>query len=181
MPDESYEFVTQQLMIPPSWIHFAQVRPSPSSLEIPLTQTSQATSAKYKGDCFEQYYALLTADEHNLAHPVAVLELAPEAVLRNDMVLLRKLFLPFGDTRTISDWDLGGQVRIVPPAANDELTLRTRFTSITQIASKSSKEDTSRLLEGDSCCSASSILYRRWLREGQVSNSERAYQRCKVA
>lgn len=70
---------------------------------------AQAVAAKAKGDVFGHYKLLLAADDFGAAHRVAVVELGPEAVIRNDLALLARLFQVFDPLET-TGWEDGGKV-----------------------------------------------------------------------
>lgn len=107
--DDSEAFLVEQLKIPSAWLFAAQVR---VSLRLFLAdKPGQAFAAKYNGDVFLEYQLLLGAKQLDEAHGIVVLELAPEAILRNDLVMLRRLLEPF-DPRLVSDWNQGGKVRL---------------------------------------------------------------------
>ncbi len=92
MTDAESTFLTETLRIPPTWVYAAQ-----------------AVAAKAKGDLFGEYKLLLEAEAFGPAHRVAVVELAPEAVIRNDFALVRRLFEVF-DPQETSGWEDGGKV-----------------------------------------------------------------------
>lgn len=53
------------------------------------------------------------ADEHKFACDIAVLELAPEVVIRQDYDLLRSIFRGLAPEK-IDDWAIRGKVRFFP-------------------------------------------------------------------
>lgn len=65
----------------------------------------------------------MAAEQFTLAHGIVVIELAPEAVLRNDMNLLRKLFEPFRG-QAVSGWEAGGEVRFLDSIALSKTKIR---------------------------------------------------------
>ncbi|KAI5477610.1 hypothetical protein MNV49_006097 [Pseudohyphozyma bogoriensis] len=89
---DAFEFLTTTLKIPDTWIYAAQ-----------------AFTEKYNGDIFAEYKLLLAAKMPVEAHEIVVNFLAPEAVVRNDLVLLRRLLEPF-DPRLVADWEAGGKI-----------------------------------------------------------------------
>lgn len=101
--DELNEFLTEALKVPATWIHSAQ-----------------ATLDRYNGDVFSQYKSLLAAEEHSTAHRIAVVDLAPEAIIRNDLTLLRRLFDVF-EPQDTADWESGGRVYVDYADCIDEL------------------------------------------------------------
>jgi nuclear pore complex protein Nup98-Nup96 len=62
-----------------------------------------------RGDVFEAYHLYLQAGLHNAAHDLAVFELAPEAVIRNDLELLKVLFERFVG-HVVEEWHVRGKV-----------------------------------------------------------------------
>jgi hypothetical protein len=90
---------------------------SPSAFTISLSSTvlllilaiPQAVQAKYNDDPYLQYQLHLAADDQNPAHQIVVTELAPEAIMRNDLDLLRRLLDRFQDSR-VEGWNEGGKV-----------------------------------------------------------------------
>ena len=70
----------------------------------------------YEFDCgnvYTAYELYITAQQYNAAHNIAVLELAPDAVIRKDIELLRNLFNPLATTgrrEKIDGWFVRGQV-----------------------------------------------------------------------
>lgn len=67
-----------------------------------------------QGDIFGAYELYLSAQLWNAAHDLAVLELAPDAILRRDIELLRELFEPFdldGRRDQVNGWFVRGKVR----------------------------------------------------------------------
>lgn len=65
--------------------------------------------ALYKGNVFEAYELFLSAGLYNPAHDLAVLELAPDAVIRKDLELLKELFAKFSE-RPVDGWHIRGKV-----------------------------------------------------------------------
>lgn len=62
-----------------------------------------------KGKIFEAYELFLSAGLYNPAHDLAVLELAPDAVIRKDLELLKELFSKFSE-RPVTTWHVRGKV-----------------------------------------------------------------------
>lgn len=58
---------------------------------------------------YQAYELYLTAQLYNAAHDIAVLELAPDAIIRKDLDLLKDIFERF-TTRRVDDWNLRGKV-----------------------------------------------------------------------
>ncbi|KAJ3519162.1 hypothetical protein NMY22_g13327 [Coprinellus aureogranulatus] len=84
------------------------------SLKIPMTwvQEAKAEYALDQGDIYNAYELYLSAQLWNAAHDLAVLELAPDAILRRDNELLKELFEPFdldGRRDQISGWFIRGK------------------------------------------------------------------------
>ncbi|KAK7681366.1 hypothetical protein QCA50_015457 [Cerrena zonata] len=81
------------------------------SLKIPLTWVNEAkaTFALSEGDVFSAYELYLSADMYNAAHNLAVLELAPDAVIRQDLGLLSDLFQRF-EGQPVDGWSIRGKL-----------------------------------------------------------------------
>ena len=62
-----------------------------------------------EGDIFSAYELYLSAEMYNAAHNLAVLELAPDAVIRQDLDLLNDLFQRFAG-QSIDGWEVRGKV-----------------------------------------------------------------------
>lgn len=62
-----------------------------------------------RGDVFEAYHLYLQAGMHSAAHELAVFELAPEAVIRNDLELLKVLFERLAGI-AVDGWHVRGKV-----------------------------------------------------------------------
>lgn len=54
----------------------------------------------------------MSAGQYNAAHDIAVLELAPEAVIRDDLELLRSLFVKMNG-KPVESWHVRGKASIV--------------------------------------------------------------------
>jgi hypothetical protein len=67
-----------------------------------------------RGDVFEAYHLYLQAGLHSTAHELAVFELAPEAVIRNDLELVKVLFERFVG-HAVDEWHVRGKVRKAAP------------------------------------------------------------------
>ncbi|KAI9465711.1 nuclear protein 96-domain-containing protein [Lactarius psammicola] len=80
------------------------------SLKIPLMWISEAKAiyALNRGDVFEAYQLYLQAGLHSAAHELAVYELAPEAVIRDDLELLKTLFGRFIG-HAVDEWHVRGK------------------------------------------------------------------------
>ncbi|KAI0642596.1 nuclear protein 96-domain-containing protein [Trametes meyenii] len=81
------------------------------SLKIPVAWINEAKAvyALDSGNIYEAYELYLAAGLYDAAHDIAVLELAPDAVIRQDLLLLRELFEVF-DGRPVSGWNDRGQM-----------------------------------------------------------------------
>ncbi|CAA7267293.1 unnamed protein product [Cyclocybe aegerita] len=85
------------------------------SLKLPMSWVDEA-KAMYELDCgnvYGAYELYLSAQNWNAAHNLAVLELAPDAIIRKDFDLLRNLFAPFTSASRrdkIEQWSVRGQV-----------------------------------------------------------------------
>jgi nuclear pore complex protein Nup98-Nup96 len=62
-----------------------------------------------KGDVYQAYESYLMAQLYNPAHELAVLDLAPDAVIRKDLALLKDIFERF-NTRKVDNWNIRGKV-----------------------------------------------------------------------
>ncbi|AAW41481.2 nucleoporin nup189, putative [Cryptococcus deneoformans JEC21] len=102
---EDQAFLTETLCIPEEWIH-----------------ESRAASLCSTGDAWGEYHALLQAKIYDRAHKILVEKLAPEAVLRDDKALLRRLCLKLED-KGVSGWEYGGKL-FLEWADNSEDTVR---------------------------------------------------------
>lgn len=103
------------LKIPMAWVNEAKVRrPLPRRCsDASLIETNyQATHALSNGRVFQAYELYLSAGLYNAAHDLAVLELAPDAVIHRDLELLKELFERFAG-RGVDDWHARGKVRTV--------------------------------------------------------------------
>ena len=58
---------------------------------------------------YQAYELYLSAGLYNLAHDLAVLELAPDAVIHRDLDLLKDLFERFNG-KPVDDWNVRGKV-----------------------------------------------------------------------
>lgn len=67
-----------------------------------------------EGDIYEAYQLFISAGLYNPAHDLAVLELAPDAVIRHDLELLKELFSSFVG-RPVDGWHIRGQVCVLDP------------------------------------------------------------------
>jgi hypothetical protein len=66
-----------------------------------------------RGNAYAAYELYITAQQYNAAHNIAVLELAPDAVIRKDLELLCNLFNPLSTTgrrEKVDGWFVRGQV-----------------------------------------------------------------------
>jgi hypothetical protein len=114
------EFFVETLKIPSTWIYLARVCSQKVLLAsfvsnlivliISLRLSSQAQVAHYEGRFFEEYQLLLKSSKIFEAHKIVVLELAPDAILRADLKLIRKLFC--GKSNNISSSDLTGGAKV---------------------------------------------------------------------
>lgn len=84
--------MTETLRIPEEWIH-----------------ESRAASLCSIDDAWGEYHALLQAKLYDRAHKILVEKLAPEAVLRDDKILLRRLCSKL-ESKGVSGWEYGGKV-----------------------------------------------------------------------
>lgn len=81
-----------------------------------LTLILQAMHEFDSGRFFSAYELFLSAQLYNTAHTLALFELAPDAIIRRDLELLRSLFNPFdndGKRDKVEGWFVRGKVRPV--------------------------------------------------------------------
>ncbi|EJD03515.1 uncharacterized protein FOMMEDRAFT_83835 [Fomitiporia mediterranea MF3/22] len=83
------------------------------SLRIPMEwiDEAKATHAFYSGDVYGAYELYRDAMAHRAAHELAITYLAPEAVLRDELGVLKRLFASL-DASLIDDFGVGGQLFI---------------------------------------------------------------------
>ncbi|KAK0458108.1 nuclear protein 96-domain-containing protein [Desarmillaria tabescens] len=81
------------------------------SLKLPMAwvQEAQAIYALYQNSPFEAFELYLSARLYNPAHDIAVAELAPEAVLRKDLELLKTIFGRFRG-HAVDGWSIRGKL-----------------------------------------------------------------------
>ena len=71
----------------------------------------QALHALDTGDVYDAYELYLSAASYDPAHEIAVLELAPNAIIRRDLDLLKEIFERFeGKEDKIDGWSIRGKV-----------------------------------------------------------------------
>ncbi|KAF8155941.1 nuclear protein 96-domain-containing protein [Crassisporium funariophilum] len=85
------------------------------SLKLPMIWIDEAKAmhALDKGDLFSAYELYLSAQVYQSAHNLALHELAPDAIIRKDLDLLRSLFIRFdgdGKRDKIENWFVRGKV-----------------------------------------------------------------------
>jgi len=80
------------------------------SLKIPTSWVNEAKAvyALDKGEVYQAYELYLTAQLYNPAHELAVLELAPDAIIRKDLDLLKDIFERF-KARKVDNWNFRGK------------------------------------------------------------------------
>jgi hypothetical protein len=61
------------------------------------------------GDIFNAYEHFCVAGLWNTAHDLAVLELAPDAIMRNDLMLVESLVIKF-QGKSVDGWHVRGKV-----------------------------------------------------------------------
>ncbi|KAJ8472744.1 hypothetical protein ONZ45_g16544 [Pleurotus djamor] len=81
------------------------------SLKIPMTWVNEAKAIRAYDDgrlyeAFELYYS---ATEYNAAHDIAVLDLAPDVIIRKDLELLESLFSRF-EGKPVDGWHTRGKL-----------------------------------------------------------------------
>ncbi|OBZ67690.1 Nuclear pore complex protein Nup98-Nup96, partial [Grifola frondosa] len=95
------------LKIPISWLNEAKVQYFERFVRPGLT-SSQAIHSLDKGDVYGAYKSYLAAGLYGAAHDLAVLELAPDAVNRQDLALLNEIFSVF-DGSLVDGWHVRGK------------------------------------------------------------------------
>lgn len=98
------------LKIPLAWVNEAKVRQArPSIDELSTDMYQQAIHAFSQNRVYEAFDLYVSAGLWNAAHDLAVLELAPDAVVRDDHELLRTIFSRISG-HSIDGWHLRGKV-----------------------------------------------------------------------
>lgn len=96
----------------------------------------------YEHDCGNEYAAYelyITAQQYNAAHNIAVLELAPDAIIRKDYELLFNLFNPLatpGRREKIDGWFVRGQIFL------DYAKILTRLPPLLDLVAADTEQDT---------------------------------------
>ncbi|KAK7033646.1 hypothetical protein VNI00_012646 [Paramarasmius palmivorus] len=83
------------------------------SLKIPMKwiHEAKALHALSRSAFYDAYELYLQAGSFNQAHDLAVLELAPDVVIRRDLEMLKEIFERFtGDGKSVEGWTLRGKV-----------------------------------------------------------------------
>ncbi|KAM0789748.1 hypothetical protein ACM66B_006603 [Microbotryomycetes sp. NB124-2] len=89
--DAKFTFLVDTLHVPATWIY-----------------SCQSTYEHYNDNVFAEYKLLVMAQEWSKAHEIAVVELVPEAIVRGDLKLVKRLLEPF-NSRRVADWQSGAQ------------------------------------------------------------------------
>lgn len=111
------------LKIPLAWVNDAKVcTPCMFLISVGSYTLPQALYAISQGKVFEAYELYMAAGLYQSAHDLAVVELAPEAVIRQDLVFLTSLFERM-TSYPIDGWHLKGKAR--PPLLLDRSLLLT--------------------------------------------------------
>ncbi|RPD56020.1 hypothetical protein L227DRAFT_509201 [Lentinus tigrinus ALCF2SS1-6] len=81
------------------------------SLKLPMAWINEAKAvyALDSGKFYDAYDLYVSASLYDPAHDIAVLELAPDAIIRQDLLLLRELFEVF-EGRSVNSWNERGRV-----------------------------------------------------------------------
>ncbi|KAK2461179.1 hypothetical protein APHAL10511_006706 [Amanita phalloides] len=83
------------------------------SLKIPLSWVNEAKAlhALDTGDAYNAYELYISAAMYDPAHNIAVLELAPDAIIRRDLNLLKEILERFeGNEDKIDGWSIRGKI-----------------------------------------------------------------------
>ncbi|GAB00010.1 uncharacterized protein L969DRAFT_96624 [Mixia osmundae IAM 14324] len=92
LTDEMRDFLENTISVPSYWIAEAEAR-----------------LAEHENRIWDAYQLYFDAGSFNDAHRLAVSDLAPEAIIRDDIELLVDMLTPMRE-RSIADWSTGGQV-----------------------------------------------------------------------
>jgi len=102
------------LKLPMAWLDEAKVsQPTKKKTLLATHFRQQAMYELDSGNIYAAYELYLSAKSYNQAHTLAQLELAPDAIIRKDLELLRNLFKPFdadGKRDKIEGWFVRGKV-----------------------------------------------------------------------
>ncbi len=90
----------------------------------------KAIFALDNGDVFAAYELFLAAGLYSPAHEIAVFKLAPDAVIRQDLDLLRSLFTKISG-HPVDDWQDRGKVGFFLPARDIAKLMPKSFSWIT--------------------------------------------------
>lgn len=96
------------LRIPASWVDEAKVKSFTASL-IRGSFFFQAIYALANGEVYKAHQLYLSARMHTTAHDLVVTELAPDAIIRKDLQLLREM-LDELSTHHVEGWHDRGKV-----------------------------------------------------------------------
>lgn len=77
-----------------------------------MTHFLQACFLRYQGNAYEAYKGFIEAEEHKFACDIAILDLVPEVVIRQDYTLLHSIFHALKSDK-IDDWSVRGKVRFL--------------------------------------------------------------------
>jgi len=102
------------LKIPLAWVNEAKVRSNKPLMAYLLTPLHQAIYAFSENRVYEAFDLYVSASLWNAAHDLAVLELAPDAIVRQDHELLRTIFTRLSG-HPIDGWHLRGKVCELEP------------------------------------------------------------------
>jgi nuclear pore complex protein Nup98-Nup96 len=101
------------LKLPMTWLDEAKVNCPTKYFFLVTHPFIQAMYELDSGNIYAAYELYLSAKSYNQAHNLAQLELAPDAIIRKDLELLRNLFKPFdadGRRDKIESWFVRGKV-----------------------------------------------------------------------
>ena len=86
-----------------------------------------------RGNVYAAYELYISAQQFNAAHNIAVLELAPDAIIRKDFELLCNLFKPLstpGRPEKIDGWFVRGQVYITRALRKNDTMITTNIAAV---------------------------------------------------
>lgn len=83
----------------------------------------------HNDELYDAYELYIAAGLYNQAHDLAVVDLAPDAVVRHDLELLKNLFVKFVG-KSVDGWHVRGKVREFVPWCDSISHPRSRFSWI---------------------------------------------------
>lgn len=103
--------ILTSLQIPDSWVAMAKVLITSTISYLIINQDVQGSHYRSLGRQYQAYEEFVKADDQVFAHDIAVFELAPEIVIRENFDFMTKLFEPLDPSRIpVEQWEDGGKV-----------------------------------------------------------------------